>query len=307
MDEGLLMADQSGTILLVNPFLERVTGLLHNQLVGKHLADLPAENLALLGLSPEDVMLLLNAMNHHQQAEFSVQEYSLPDASRVLQRHMQIIPGEAGCLVSLHDITADQSLAQARELLTETLVHDLRSPMASVIGALEVIAGNRQGDHDLNLRAVDIAQRGAQRVLRLVDSVLDISRMEAGEMEIRMERLSLAELVNEALAEFQRRFQEARIQAHIILAPNLPEINADRTKLFRVIGNLLDNALKFTPPGGIVELSARQVKPCRDRSMGLRYWPRGSHRVSPANIRTILPGAGSGRAKTRLWSGVDFL
>jgi signal transduction histidine kinase len=191
--------------------------------------------------------------------------YKTHQADQVLERSLTTVWGEGlrpiGWLVVLRDVTEEYQLAQERELLTETLVHDLRSPIGAVLGSLEVISSERfqQGKvagEDMVLRAVDIAQRGAQRVLGLVDSVLDIARWEAGEMELKLSAMKLGELVNEVLAEYQPQAWDYGLDVSSSIPDDLPEISADRDKVNRVLSNLLDNAMKFTPTGGKIHLFA---------------------------------------------------
>lgn len=147
-----------------------------------------------------------------------------------------------------------------RELLTETLVHDLRSPLGTVLSALEVIHETAQPERGESAqtirRAVQVARQGAQRVLSLVEAVLEIARLEEGGAELQMEMFDPAEMLIALVNEYQPRCVENRLGIELQLARGIPMIEGDREKLRRVLENLIDNAIKFTPAGGEIRLIA---------------------------------------------------
>ncbi|GAB4472419.1 MAG: hypothetical protein Kow0088_06960 [Anaerolineales bacterium] len=151
-----------------------------------------------------------------------------------------------------------------RELLTETLVHDLRSPIGTVMSALEVIATMSEKDEpipkDTLRRAVEIAQQGASRLLRLTDRVLEIARMEECGVELERRPIEVSEWMLSIYHEYQSRCAGERLTFHLHLEPNLPPLVADEEKMSRVLRNLLDNAINFTPAGGEVRMLASALQ-----------------------------------------------
>ncbi len=155
-----------------------------------------------------------------------------------------------------------EELARQREEFTAVLVHDIRSPLSVVQGALELVElhADEAGALDDNLR--HIIQQGYQtldRIIKLVSEVLDFSKVEAGSATLELARTPLAELIRDATAQSSFNAKRKGVALEVACPPDLPELWLDRAKMLRAIDNLLSNAIKFTPEGGTVTLRAEQV------------------------------------------------
>ena len=139
-------------------------------------------------------------------------------------------------------------LNQVKQELTSTLVHDLRAPMVSIMGALEMLGESRRLD-ELEREFVDIAQRNASRQADLIDAILEISRLEDGKLPINRGSFSIGELVEDALTLAKPRAQNRNIELLANVAPQLPNAWIDRSLISRVLENLIANAIKFSEPG----------------------------------------------------------
>jgi signal transduction histidine kinase/ActR/RegA family two-component response regulator len=137
-----------------------------------------------------------------------------------------------------------------------TLSHELRNPLAPIRNALHILrlAG---ADEQTRVRVVDTMERQVGNVIRLVDDLLELSRINQGRIELRKERVKLANVIRSAL-ESSAPFVEAAGLELLVTEPAEPLLlNADPVRLIQVIANLLNNAAKFTERGGQVRLSAR--------------------------------------------------
>lgn len=144
---------------------------------------------------------------------------------------------------------------ELRRDLTRALVHDLRTPLTAILGSVDYLEAARD---DAGRRPLlQAARSNANRLLGLVNSLLDIGRLEASEMPIERRPIRLAELVREAADAQAPLAWTAGVHLHVELQGEPLEIHADAALVARVIHNLLDNAIKFTPAGGQVRLSAR--------------------------------------------------
>jgi signal transduction histidine kinase len=148
-----------------------------------------------------------------------------------------------------------------RDSLTAMLVHDLRTPLTTMIGSLEMLKGDQGDALDAELRheMIGMSTQGGYRLLGLVNQLLDISKMEAGQMNVRRETLSIPDVVGEALNQVMRLDLGEAHRITRVLPPDLPPLQADRDLLVRVLVNLLGNALKFTPADGTITVGARTV------------------------------------------------
>jgi signal transduction histidine kinase len=155
-------------------------------------------------------------------------------------------------------------LQRLREETTDLVVHDLRNPLHSIIGAAGMLQmvlppDLLQDNRDL----FDLINSSCGRMQRLVDSLLDISRMESGETRLALEPADLAQVIQAALGRIAATMQVGGIAARVFLPAHLPPIEIDVDLIDRVLINLLDNAIKFTRGGGQIgiaaELQADQV------------------------------------------------
>ncbi|HEX4764184.1 MAG TPA: ATP-binding protein [Usitatibacter sp.] len=173
--------------------------------------------------------------------------------------------GRRAAAIRLADQRKDEFLA--------TLAHELRNPLAPIRNGLEIlrVAGD---DPDKALMAREMMQRQLTQMVRLVDDLLDVSRITTGKLAVRKEALELQSVLRDAV-EIVRPFLEARRHKFDCVLPDEPiVVDGDRTRLAQVFSNLLNNAAKYTDPGGQILLSAARegedaVVRVRDNGVGL--------------------------------------
>lgn len=253
--EGILLLDLEQRVLASNRAVADLVGAAQIELHGHPLA---AETLGLLGYTPETLQadctaLSAGAMDQVQKVVSPSQE------KRSLSRTITPVRDSEGAidgwLFIFRDITEELELVQLREDLTNMLVHDLRSPLTVVMGSLALI---RCQDSDNFDRLRTMAQQNSERILNMVNELLDISKMESGQLPLHRAPVSVAALLSDVSARFVLLALEATIELETDSAPDLPEVYADSELLKRALSNLVDNAIKFTPDGGRVRLWARR-------------------------------------------------
>jgi len=132
--------------------------------------------------------------------------------------------------------------------------------MSAVLGALNVIEETCQNSEDPHLsRAVEIAGHGAQRALRLVEAMLDITRLETGQEQATLDSVNLELLTNEVVGEFASQCRNYGIALQNTISEDCLSVQADALKVSRILANLLDNAVKFTPRDGEINISTSLV------------------------------------------------
>lgn len=129
-----------------------------------------------------------------------------------------------------------------------TLSHALRNPLTPIRNALYVLERATAGGEQVR-RAQSVIARQAGHLARLVDDLLDVNRITLGRINLQRERLDLDELVRRTADDFRAVFAAANVQLELITAPSSVWVKGDRTRLAQILGNLLQNAAKFTPPG----------------------------------------------------------
>jgi PAS domain S-box-containing protein len=179
------------------------------------------------------------------------------------------------------DITAQLEAERMKKEFTSTLSHELRTPLTSIIGSLQLINSGVMGEVDKEVAELTgVAERNGQRLLDLINDILDIEKIESGKLALVPEVLALDELVRESMLlnkAFGERFS-VRFEAHGGMSGS--RVHADRKRLLQVMTNLLSNAAKFSPEGGVVEIGTADVGPnvrvsVHDRGSGIPEAFRG--------------------------------
>ena len=265
--EAIVMLTGEGRILLANRPVESLTGIALEKLIGRRLVEMPVRAMQMLGYTYAEAETLVKSLEQEQNQPFPKIIIKITDVSpeKVMERSTVPVWGQAygtvpvrGWMIVLRDVTEENQIAEARELITQTLVHDLRSPVSSVLGAVDILDDTIPSDRrdELTVQALRVARNGAQRVLGLIETLMDIARLKAGKIDLNLTWLDLHHLAANTVHELLSQANEAGIHLHNDVPNDLPKIRADNGKLRRVLTNLLDNALKFTPENGQVSVSA---------------------------------------------------
>ena len=231
--------------------------------------------------------LLHQLLARGQVRDFEVTFRTKSGEERQLLTNSEVITyeGEPAVLSVSVDITERKQLEaqqEARreeaEILTRTkdeflatLSHELRNPLGAITNALGVLDRLATGDNLRNV--IGIINRQTARLTRLVDDLLDVARLTAGKITLSCEAVDLRELAERSVRGLR---EGGRIRDHRVIVEGVPvEVQADRVRLEQVVDNLLDNALKYTAPGGEVRVSTEQVDDravlrVRDTGEGIR-------------------------------------
>ena len=160
----------------------------------------------------------------------------------------------------LRDVTERRNLDTLREDLASMIYHDLRSPLANVVSGLDVLEMMLPADKDPTIRSVlDIATRSTERVQRLVNSLLDTSRLEAGQSIGNPEPNQVIDLVQMALDAVTPAAQGKEVKLEAAVPKGLPRIMADAEMIRRVFINLLENAIKYSKEGMLITVGAKRA------------------------------------------------
>ena len=149
-----------------------------------------------------------------------------------------------------------EETARAKEELVSVLTHDLRSPLTAIQGSLEIIDNSTRdllNDHQKGL--IKLAERNGDRMMRLINDLLDIHKIQAGMMHVNVEQVCLTEVFEEVELNVSAWIAEYGIKLRVVDTDLF--VQADREKLERVIFNLVSNAIKFSPAGSTIKLSAK--------------------------------------------------
>ncbi len=173
---------------------------------------------------------------------------------------------------SLNDVTKRSQLEKERADFMAMIVHDLRSPLTSVVGAASLLENGLLGPvNDEQKKWLGKIANDAQNLAELVNDFLDVSKIEAGRVDLVREEVALSELVRAAVEGFFPLAKQKKISLKCSIASTLPRLKADPRRLEQVFSNLLSNALKFTGEGGSIEVGAGKEEPS-----GITLWVKDS-------------------------------
>ncbi|MES2130426.1 MAG: ATP-binding protein [Pseudomonadota bacterium] len=198
------------------------------------------------GKGQGEIGMLVDAFND-MLGELGRRAHALQEANLTLE-HEMAVRHEAEEALLLADRRKDEFLA--------TLAHELRNPLAPIRTGLDILR-LRSGDAQATGRATDIMERQLRQMVRLVDDLLDVSRINTGKFAIKLGRVELKAVVNDALEVVRNHIELHGHQLQIALPDRPVFLQGDATRLAQILSNLLNNAAKYTNRGGKVALSAR--------------------------------------------------
>jgi PAS domain S-box-containing protein len=212
----------------------------------------------LVSKSPSLVESALTELRRIEQGD----EPPVDAEHEVLGRHLRwvslpvLAAGEPlGRLIVLRDVSEERALERMREDLTHMMVHDLRSPLTVMMIATETLEDTKGSRRNSDLTGM--IRDASTRMLNLVDAILDLSQLEANRMPMERTPIALSMLVDKTLQLNTGVAEKKKISIKAELPKDLPYLWADMRLVDRVIQNLLNNAIKFTPVGGTIRLCAQ--------------------------------------------------
>jgi len=211
-----------------------------------------------------------------------------------------------GVVAVLHDITKEKQLESLRREFVANVSHELRSPLSLLQGYVEALADGLAENEDERKKYLNILLDETLRLRRLVNDLLDLTQLETGNMNMKAESLPVHELVYRVTDRFQPLFKEQDKKLTVFVPEGLPPIVGDGDKLQQVLVNLVDNAAKYTPPQGIVNVGAvlnvnmvdifvEDTGPGIHREELGHIWER-FYKVDKARTRETAGGTGLGLA-----------
>ncbi|HEY9660076.1 MAG TPA: response regulator, partial [Allocoleopsis sp.] len=261
-DDAIISIDRHQQITLFNRGAEKIFGYSESEVLGK----------------PLDVLMPLRYVQMHQRHVVDFGDST--SAARRMAERREIygrrkdgteFPAEASIskldlgeeklfTVILRDITERKQVERMKDEFISVVSHELRTPLTSIHGSLGMLmSGLLQANSEQGKRLLQIAVESTDRLVRLVNDILDIERIESGKVKMEKVDCLVDDLVGEAIDVVQPIADKAQVS--LIVSASALSIWADPDRLVQTLTNLLSNAIKFSPPGSSVELSTILVDP----------------------------------------------
>ncbi len=273
MAEGVLLMDAQKRILMVNPAAEAMFGRPAEDVIGRdhleitHHFDLDQRLDRVLSSGEPELLEIKRARPEEQ-----ILECRLAPAGAGLKE-------QRGLLLVLRDITRPRRLEQMRTEFVSNVTHELRTPLTSIGGFAETLLEGALDDPDTARHFVGIIKKESEHLSRLIEDILDLSRIESGKWKMQKAPVDLGALTQETSGRLRSKAENLGVHLEVIVPADIPTIPGDPHRLAQVLINLIDNALKYTPAGGKVTVSAED---------------------EPQHVKLVISDTGTGMPKADL-------
>ncbi|MEJ2263247.1 MAG: ATP-binding protein [Anaerolineales bacterium] len=249
MTDGVLIVDDQGVVQLINPAAERMFSVRQSKTLGNSLAS---------ALRHHQIVDLWQhscktGEGHVESIEFSTRHMFLQGVAIPLEK---TLPGNT--LLLFQDLTHLRHLETVRRDFISNISHELRTPLAALKALTETLQEGALDDPPAAQRFLSRIDSEVDSLTMMVQELLELSRIESGKVPLQLKSVSARDLLENAAERLRLQAERAGLDMSIELREDLPTVWADPPRLEQVIVNLLHNAIKFTPVGGHILLSADQ-------------------------------------------------
>ncbi|MFH1678177.1 MAG: ATP-binding protein [Candidatus Omnitrophota bacterium] len=278
MAEGMVVVDPDGKIVMMNPVAERLLG------IGKDKLGISVNE----AIHDEHLLTMVKKINPEKDEALQKDiEVSSPDETtkKILRASSAVIEDcngkTVGMVTMLNDITKQKELERMKSAFVANVSHELRTPLATIQQNITLLTEGLPGVlNEAQMKFLNISQNNIKRLRRLINDLLDSAAIEAGKFHIRLSKVDINERINNVVTFLSKWAQTKNISIKTDLPPESEFLEIDKDRIEQVLTNLISNAVKFTPEGGGVFISA--VK--RDQAEDI---PQGAIEIS---VRDTGPG-----------------
>ena len=245
LSDGLILSQPDGAVIYANRRVAELAGISHQELIGISAEKVLDRIFARSDIAQNELLGFQEAI---MQAEGGRVEIPIQERNRTLYLRFESFSvndsrgASIGRGLFIHDITADYELDRMKSSLISTVSHELRTPLAAIKGyASTLLADDVQWDPGAQREFISIISAESDRLSNLVNNLLDLSRIEAGNLRLAFQKCQIEVLIDNAA-------QQARLrpgQPDVQLAPELPPFFADPDRIGTILRNLLENSLKY--------------------------------------------------------------
>ncbi|MGA9761536.1 MAG: GAF domain-containing protein [Gaiellaceae bacterium] len=243
--DGIVAVDRAGQIVLWNDAAERITGIASSEALGRP--------------SSEVLRGDIEAPGGEEERSISIKRGTRELWLQVAEAVMRDPGGQtAGKIYTLRDVSADRFVEQAKSDFVSSISHELRAPLTSIYGFAETLLRRGELFDDVQRRTfLSYIASESERLTGIVDALLDVAELDAGDLQVELATIDVGNVVREVVESAHSESMKAQGDEHNFVADLSDEplsAEADRDKLRRVLVNLVDNAVKFSPGGGTVSV-----------------------------------------------------
>jgi two-component system phosphate regulon sensor histidine kinase PhoR len=249
MADGVVLLGPEGNVQMLNRAAQQMLGIGERRAEGKRLVELVRDH-HIYRLTSD---CLSTGHPQHGEVELLRPRRYLSAVATPLQGN-----GSPGVLLTLHDLTRSRQIETSQKEFVSNVSHELRNPLASVKAMVETLEDGAIEDNRVAWDFLKRIHRDIDRMNNLVNELLELSRLDSGQLVLQLNPLDLNSLIAEVRARFSHVIEEQRIVVNSDFPQDLPQVMADEERIRQVLINFMENALKFTAAKGQITLAARQ-------------------------------------------------
>ncbi len=249
MTEGVMAVDLNSNIILMNQTLKDFLQIT-DEVQGKRPIEV-VRNIEIQEIVDKSLKSQKKVESHEVSILLPEERIALIHATSLMRDQKA-----EGVVLVFHDITELRRLENIRKDFVANVSHELRTPVTSIKGYAETLINGALQDEKNALDFLKIIYKDADRLAKLVDDLLDLSKIESGNAQVQQTAISVAPVLDRVLAGLRLRFEEKRIEVVIEFIKDLPDVLADEAALAQVFLNLIENAIKYNHLDGKVTIRA---------------------------------------------------
>ncbi len=245
MGEGVVVTDRDHKILLVNTAAEAMLDVRLHEAIG-HDGDL------ILPVKKAELEQILQAVSGAKPSPPLVKKYKDKVLSILINQIRDERGQPFGVVSLLRDITEQAAIEAMKTEFISVVSHELRTPLTPIKGYIDLILEGDAGElTEEQKNYLEIVETNTDRLVALVNDLLDISRIEAGKIDLEVKPVPMEEVIRDVVAVHRKQIDSRGLSLTVSLPPQLPWVKADRGRITQVVNNLISNAYKYTFSGGI--------------------------------------------------------
>jgi len=246
IDDAIFMVNGNGKITAMNRAAESIFQISEGKALGHTFIEIVRDH--------ELNRLLQRCLSTRRQQTGAVE---IKPKKQFLGVVATPLSGDGGCLAHIQDLTELRRLEMIRQDFISNISHELRTPIASVKALAETLNEGAVEDPSVAKDFLSRINAEADKLAQMVQELGELSRIESGEAPLQIRSINIAEAIGHAVDRLRAQADRAELKLDIDSPPTLPEVLADEARVEQVLVNLIHNAIKFTPSGGRISISAK--------------------------------------------------
>lgn len=279
---GIIIIDNKKNILSWNQWIENASNLTEESVINKNLFALfpDMKNSRIdkaidLSFSKGNASFISHTFNKNPFPLYNNGDKNKPIRQLTYIKPVLLENNERYCFIQINDSSTAvyreqqlrkmareaESLSQLKSGFVSSVSHELRTPLTSIMGALGLLKSGVEDPNSNHFKTMlDIAYNNADRLLLLINDILDIEKIESGKMDFKFIEIDINELIELCIIQNNGLADKYDVHFNFIKAPSIPKVIADKDRIIQVLNNIMSNAAKFEPNGGTIEIKASLEK-----------------------------------------------